>query len=115
MNKNLNSNDSKLTIHTKCCSQSFVFYEITVEEINSSIHYLKNRSAPGLDGINQKFIKISKVCLASLIATFFYKCIAQSVFPKNLKTAVVTSIRKTTTPRSMNDFRPISFCTFKSI
>ena len=34
MNKNLNSIDSKLTIHAKCCSQSFVFHEITVEEIN---------------------------------------------------------------------------------
>ena len=108
MNKNLNSIDSKLTIHAKCCSQSFVFHEITVEEINSCINNLKNRSAPGLDGINPKFIKMSKVCLAPFLATFFNKCIAQSVFPENFKTAVVTPIPKTTTPRSMNDFRPIS-------
>ena len=108
MNKNLNSIDSKLTIHAKCCSQSFVFHEITVEEINSCINNLKNRSAPGLDGINPKFIKMSKVCLAPFLATFFNKCIAQSVFPENFKTAIVTPIPKTTTPRSMNDFRPIS-------
>ena len=108
MNKNFNSIDSKLTINAKCCSQSFVFHEITVEEINSCINNLKNRSAAGLDGINPKFIKMSKVCLAPFLATFFNKCIAQSVFPENFKTAVVTPIPKTTTPRSMNDFRPIS-------
>ena len=49
MNKNLNSNDSKLTIHAKCYSQSFVFYEATVEEINSCIDNLNNHSVPGLD------------------------------------------------------------------
>ena len=76
MNKNLNSNDSKLTIHVKCCSQSFVFHEITVEEINSYINNLKNCSPAGLDGSNPKFIKMSKVCSASFLATFFNKCIA---------------------------------------
>ena len=108
MNKNLNSNDSKLTVHAKCCSQSFVLHEITVEEIYCCINNLKNCSAPGLNGINPKFIKMSKVCLAPLPATFFHNCIAQSVFPKNFKTAVVTPIFKTTTSRSMNDLCPIS-------
>ena len=51
---------------------------------------------------------MSKVCLACFLATFFNKCIAQSVFPENFKTAVVNPIHKTTTPRLMNDFRPIS-------
>ena len=40
MNKNLNSNDSKLTIRAKCCNQGFVFYEITVKEINNCINNL---------------------------------------------------------------------------
>ena len=79
MNNNLNSNDSKLTIHPKCCSQSFVFHEITVEEINSCI---MNRSVFGLDGVNPKFIKMSKVYLAPFLATFFKqvhrtKCFSQ--------------------------------------
>ena len=108
MNRNLNSNDSKLTVHAKFCNQSFMFREITVEEINSCIIHLKNRFAPRLDGINVKFIEMSKVVLASLLATFFNKCIAQSVFPKKFRTAVVTPIPKTTTLKSINYFRPIS-------
>ena len=111
MNKNLNSKDSKLIVHAKCCSQSFVFHEITLKEINNCIDNLKHRSASGLDGINPKFIKISKVylvCLAPFLVIFFNKCIAQSVFPKNFKTAVVTPIPKTTRSRLMNNFRPIS-------
>ena len=83
-----------------------MFRETTVKEINSCINNLKNRSASGLNGINPKFIKILKVCLSSFLATFFNKCIAQSVFPKNSKTAVFTSIPKTTTLRSMNDILP---------
>ena len=81
MNKNLNSIDSKLIIHAKCCSQSFVFHEMTVEEINSCINNLKNRSALGLNGINPKFIKMSKVCLTPFLATFLQvhcaKCFSQ--------------------------------------
>ena len=50
-NKNLNSNDSKLTIHAKRCNQSFMFYEITVKEINFCINNLKNVSACGIDGL----------------------------------------------------------------
>ena len=108
MNKNLNSIDSKLAIHAKCCSQSFNFHEITVKEINSCINNFKNRSSPRLNRITPKFIKMSKVCLAPFLATFFNKCILQSVFSENFETAVVTPIPKTTTPKSMNDFRPIS-------
>ena len=85
MNKNLNSNDSKFTIHAKCCSKSFVFHKITVEEINSCINNLKNRSAPGLVGINPKFIKISKFYLAPFLATFLTSASGKVVFPKILK------------------------------
>ena len=62
MNNNLNSNDSKSTIHAKCCSESFMFHEITIKEINSCNNNLKNCFAPGLHEINPKFIKMSKVC-----------------------------------------------------
>ena len=109
MNKDLISNDSKLTIHVKCCSQSFMLREISVEEINNCINNLKNCFAPGLDRINPKFIKMLKVYLVAILATFFNKCISQSVFPKNFKTAIVTLISKITTPKSMNDFSPFHF------
>ena len=69
---------------------------------------LKNRSAPGLNGITSKFIKRSKVYLAPFLTTFFSKCIAQSVGPENSKTDPVTPIPKTTTPKLINDFCPTS-------
>jgi len=107
MNKDLNTNDSKFTIYSKRCSQSFVLHKITVE-VNYCINDLKFLSAPGLDGVTPKFIKISKDILAPFLTHFFNKCIAQNVFPENFIMAAVTLIPKTTTPKSMNDFRPIS-------
>ena len=112
VNKNLNSYDSKLTIglHAKCCCQSFIFYEIIVKEINGCINSFQNGSAPGLDEINPKFIKMSKVYLAPFLVTFFNKCIAQSVFLENFKTIVVTPILKSATPKSLNNTGQQKFC-----
>ena len=56
--------DSKLVIHSESCIQSFVFHEITKEEVTRHINAMKTLTAPGLDGISSKFIKLAKLIVA---------------------------------------------------
>ena len=62
--------DSKLVIHYKSCIQSFVFHEITKKEVTRHINAMKTHTAPGLDGISSKFIKLAKL----IVAPFLHNC-----------------------------------------
>ena len=62
-----NQRKSDLKIYSKRCCQSFVFHEITKEKVNECINNIENYSAPGLDGITPKFIKLEKVLLAPFL------------------------------------------------
>ena len=100
-------NNLALTIHSKRCCQSFVLHEITEEEdVNTCINIIKSPSAPGLDSISPKFIKLSKVVLTPFLTKLFNKCISQKSFPDSFKTAAIIPIPKISSPNSMNDFRP---------
>ena len=52
--------DSKLVIHSKSCVQSFVFHEITEEEVIRYISTMKTYTSPGLDGISSRFVDLLK-------------------------------------------------------
>ena len=111
MCKNLLNSDKadlKLVIHSKSCIQSFVFHEISKEEVTRHINAMKTHTAPGLDGISSKFIELTKLIVAPFLVQLFYNCIDQNIFPENINLAIVTPIPKTSSPKSMNDFRPIS-------
>ena len=82
--KNLsNQHNLDLKIYSKRSCQSFVFHEITEDEVNECINNINNYSAPGLDGITPKFIKLGKVVLAPLLTKIFNKYVAQQTFPEN--------------------------------
>ena len=100
--------DSKLVIHSKSCVQSFVFHEITEEEVTRYISTMKIHTSPGLDGISSKFVKMAKVVIAPILANLFNKCINQEIFPEAFKSAIVIPIPKISSAKTMNDFRPIS-------
>ena len=109
MSKNVTKlNKSSLIIHAKRCSQSFAMHEITEEEVSISINNIKTHSAPGLDNISPKFIKLAKVVLVPFLTILFKKCIAQQTFSDNYKLAIVIPIPKNSSPKTINDFRPIS-------
>ena len=99
-----------MVIHSKSCIQSFVFHEISKTEVTDTHHTnaMKTHTAPGLAGISSKFIKLAEVIVAPFIAKLFNNCIDQNIFPENFKLAIVTSIPKTSSPKSINDFRLIS-------
>ena len=53
---------------------------------------------------SQVYQNLESLSLAPFLKTFFNKCIAQSDFTENFKTAAVPFIFKITTPKSFNDF-----------
>ena len=94
-------------IHSQLCMHSFMLHEITPEEVNF-FPILNPYSAPGVDGIPPKFVKLARFILFPYLAKLFNKCIEQEIFPCNFKVAYVIPIPKTSFPKSLDEFRPIS-------
>ena len=68
--------------------------EILSEDVSDCINKLKPYTAPGLDQISPKFVKLSKFVLAPLLARSFSKCIELQTFPNDFKIACVIPIPK---------------------
>ena len=109
MSKNLPcTNSSSFKIHHKTCMKSFILQDIFKEEVSDAIACIKSSSAPGIDEITPKFVKIAKGILSPILAKLFTKCIHQETFPSDFKVAYVIPIPKTSSPKSLDEFRPIS-------
>ena len=109
MSKNIpNKKNLVFKIHNKSCLKSFAFQEIDEEKVNFCINNIKVNSAPGSDGIPPRFVKLAKTILTPLLTKIFNKCIQHEIFPKAFKTAQVILIPKISSPKSLNDLRPIS-------
>ena len=66
--------------------------EITPVEVSNCISNIKPYSAPGMDGISPKFVKLAKCILSPYLAKLFNKCIEQEIFPRNFKVTYVIPI-----------------------
>ena len=108
MSNNLPFSKFSFKIYNKSCLQSFVLQEITIEDVSSAINSIKSHSAPGKDEILPKFVKLAKCILFPYLANLFNKCIDQDIFPFDFKIAYVIPIPKTSSPKSLDEFRPIS-------
>ena len=58
--------------------------------------------------ISPKFVKLAKCILSPYLANLLNKCIDQDIFPFDFKIAYVILIPKTSSPKSLDEFRPIS-------
>ena len=105
MNK---AHDSNLKITSKSCLHSFVRHDVTENEVSIAIENLKSNSAPGIDSIPPKFVKMAKMLLTPLLTKLYNKCLTQEFFPDVFKISQVISIPKTAAPKELGDFRPIS-------
>ena len=108
MSNNLPFSKFSFKIYNKSCLQSFVLQEITTEDVSNAIDSIKSHSAPGKDEISPKFVKLAKCILSPYLANLFNKCIDQDIFPFDFKIAYVIPIPKTSSPKSLDEFRPIS-------
>ena len=82
--------------------------EITTENVSNVTDSIKFHSAPGKDDIPPKFVKLVECILSPYLANLFNKCIDQSIFPFDFETAYVVPIPKTSSPKSLYEFRSIS-------
>ena len=87
---------------------SFMLHEITPEEVSNCISNIKLYSAPGIAPSPPKFVKLARCILSPYLAKLFNKCIEQEIFPRNFKVAYVIPIPKTSSLKSLDEFRPIS-------
>ena len=83
---------------------SFVLHKITPEEVSNCISNIKPYSAPGMDGIPPKIVKLARCILFPYLAELFNKCIEQEIFPRDFKVAYIIPIPKTSFPKSLDEF-----------
>ena len=102
------AHDSNLKITSKSCLHSFVMHDVTENEVSIAIENLKPNSAPGIDAIPPKFVKMAKMLLTPLLTILYNKCLIQEFFPDVFKVSQVIPISKTAAPKELGDFRPIS-------
>ena len=120
------SNAFSFKIHSRSCMHPFMlhifmimyasFYDIgnavlinyRTPAVNYCISNIKPYSPPGMDGIPSKFAKFAWCILTSYLAKLFNKCIEQEIFPRDFKVAYVIPNPKTSSPKSHNEFRPVS-------
>ena len=82
-------------------------------EVENVILGLKNVGA-GFDSINSKICKGTYKQILPHLVHFFNICLENSIFPAQLKTAVIKPIFKTGDPTSFSNYRPISILPFLS-
>ena len=114
MSNNLPFSKFSFKIYDKSCLQSFALQEITTEDVNNAIDSIKSHSAPSKDEILLKFVKLAKCILSPYLANSFNKCMDQDIFPFDFKVAYVIPIPKTLSPKSLDEFHPISLLSFFS-
>jgi len=84
----------------------------TMEEVWQITFQMGTTKAPGLDGLNglfyQKHWEIVKEDLFLLVQNF----LTSRVMPTGLNQTIITLIPKTTQPKKLEQYRPISLCNF---
>ena len=108
LSKNNPSNIFKLKIFSKSIMQSFTLHEFTESKVSLAINHVKCNTAPGMDGISPKFVKMARVALAPILTKLYNKCLQQECFPDEFKVGQVITIPKTLAPKELGEFRPIS-------
>ena len=82
-----------------------MLHEITPREVCNCISNIKPYSAPGVDRIPPK---LAWCIFSPYLAKLFNKCVKQEIFSRDFRVAYVILIPKTSSPKSFDEFRPIS-------
>ena len=85
-----------------------VIVETTDEEINNTIHLLKNRKSPGEDTITNEMIKHGGEKLHKEIIKLIKQIFQESRIPDDWKTSIVIPIFKKGDKQNPNNYRPIN-------
>lgn len=101
------------TLPTSLPESKFAFSETNIRSIKDAI--LRSSSqALGTDGIPQSIIRASFSVLGPFLCRLFNQSFREMTFPDRWKKSLVLALNKTTPPKSLHDFRPISLLCFLS-
>jgi hypothetical protein len=87
---------------------SFFLRPTNITEIVSTIHSLKNNSAPGIDNISNTCLKNIALCISAPLEYIINKCFEQGIFPNKFKTAKIKPLFKAGDSSNPGNYRPIS-------
>lgn len=94
--ENMNVNNNKLD------------YEVSDKEIYDTIKLLKNKRAPGPDGIINEMFKCGKFYIVPVLKKLFNLIISSGYFPTRWKTGFIINIHKSGPTSDPNNFRGIT-------
>lgn len=86
----------------------FCFLSVSFNEIRDIINHMKNKCSKDIFGLNIKLIKCIKDLIIIPLARLINLCFKESVFPNNMKRAVVVPVFKTGDRGDVCNYRPIS-------
>lgn len=85
----------------------FSFMNIFYDDVLKAISSVKS-NAIGLDGISLKFLKLIIPTILPYLHHIFNHVLTTSTFPSSWKCAKIIPLPKVGSPKSLNDYRPIS-------
>lgn len=108
--ENLDINDD-LILNTS--NDGFKFSEVTLNDVILAVAHFSSQ-ATGDDDIPQRVIAKSLPTVGPLLVDLFNASLLNGVFPVAWKKSILIAIKKTSTPTSVSDFRPIALLCFLS-
>lgn len=93
---------------TKRVQKDMVIAPVTPNEIVKMVNEMKNKKSCGYDDIPIAVIKENLDVLAEPLTVFYNKCIAEGIFPDQLKIAKIIPIHKKGSKTDPKNYRPIS-------
>lgn len=105
------TNTQKDTEQSKSKMNSFVLLDTDFDEVSSVLMNLNTNSAPGIDGIPTRFLKLAKNVITPIICHLVNQCFSTGIFPNILKKSVITPVYKGGDRDDLNNYRPISVLT----
>ena len=92
-------------------NNSCFLFPVSNNEVHNTITSLSNSQSIESDGLQPNIIKSNALLTSSQLTYIFNLLFTQAIFPKLLKTAIITSIHKSGSRSDPSNYRPISILT----
>ena len=89
----------------------FNFRKVTLNDVILAVAHFSSQ-ATGSDGISHRVIAKSLPTLGPYLVKLFNKSLLGGIFPTEWKKSLLVAIKKTSTPSSPSDFRPVALLCF---
>ena len=92
-------------------NDSCFLFTVSNNEVFNTIMSLSNSQSIGSDGLHPDIIESNALLISSQLTYIFNLSFTQGIFPKLLKTAIITALHKSGSRTDPSNYRPISILT----